>query len=602
MAETAVNPSTGEAVQWDGTAWKPLPMARNPQTGETRHFVDNEWKALGGGQQPAAAPAQPQPEMSFGQKMLAGAKRVGTGVMDLPTGINQMLANAIPEGAKPAANTAFRLMDAIPGMVVSRLMIGDIPSAEVANQRVTDREAEYQRARAAAGSTGIDFARLGGQTISTLPAMLAIPGAGGFLGAAGIGAGTGAGMSALTPVPNAGDGYAGEVAKNALAGGVAGAVGGVAGKALGSIIAPRIDPNVRALGNAGVELTPGQIAGGGFRNMEDVSRSIPIVGTGIGNAQRRSLESFNRSVANEVLAPIGQTVPKNAPVGRALMTQVDDAISSAYQSAHAKVKPFTPDRQFLTDFENVVNGNILMPDQKAFFTAVVQRQIMPRMGKADAIDGKTAQEITSELKRYARSYGASPDVPDQELAKAFRALTDTFDDMVARTNPAIAPEIKKANAAFARLIRMESASAGAGATEGVFTAPQFSTAVRRGDMSPRKGEFARGGALMQELSDAGRAVLPSTVPDSGTGLRTAVNTGAAGLTATGAGMIDPTLAGLYLGATGVGRAAYSEPATRAFRAAMLARRPEMIGLLGEGVRRGGQVSGVPLGGLLRQGM
>lgn len=600
MAETAVNPSTGEAVQWDGAEWKPLPVARNPQTGETRHFVDGEWKALDSGQQATVAPAQPQPGMPFGQKMLAGAKRVAHGFMDLPTGINQMAANLIPEGAKPAINAAGRAASVLPFFAPTAAMLGNIPSAEAANQGVTDRETAYQKARAEAGSTGIDFARFGGQAISSLP-LMAIPGAGTFLGAAGIGAGTGAGMSALTPVPNAGDNYAGEVAKNALAGGVAGGVAGVAGKALGSLIAPRIDPNVRALGNAGVELTPGQIAGGGFRNLEDASRSVPIVGTGIANAQRRSLESFNRSVANEVLSPIGESVPKNAQAGRALMNQVDDAISSAYQSAHAKVKPFAPDTQFVKDFGSLKSVNTLFRDQADYFKTFFNNQVMPELS-GGPIDGATAQRIGSMLKREARQFSGSQTVADQKLGKAFKDAVDVFDELLARTNPAAAPEIRKANAAFARMIRMEGASAAAGATDGIFTAPQFSAAVRRTDMSPRKGEFARGGALMQDLSDPAKAVLPSTVPDSGTGFRTAVNAGVAGLTATGANMIDPTLAAAYLAATGAGRAAYSEPATRAFRAMMMAQRPELVGLLGEGVRRGGQISGAPLGGLLRQGM
>lgn len=573
----------GQAVEFpDGLSGDALNAAVQAAAGQ-----------MGGATQP------PAPEMSFPQKMIAGAKRVGHGFMDLPTGINQMLANAVPEGAKPAINAAGKVASVLPMFAPTALMVGNIPSAADANQGVTERETAYQKTRADAGSTGFDFARMGGQAISSLP-LMAIPGAGTFMGAAGIGAGTGAGMGALTPVPNAGDNYANEVGKNALVGGIAGAAGGVAGKAIGSLIAPRIAPNVRTLADAGVELTPGQIAGGGFRRLEDAATSTPVMGTGIANAQRRSLESFNRSIANEVLAPIGGRVPKDAQAGRALVNQVDDAISAAYQTAHAKVKPFAPDKDFVQGFSDLMQKNILMPDQKAFFDAVMNRQVLPRM--SGQIDGATAQQITSELKRMARQYGSSPAVPDRELANVFRGLTNLFDDLVSRTNPTVAPDIAKANAAFARLIRMESAAAGAGATEGVFTAPQMSAAVRRGDMSPRKGEFARGGALMQELTDAAKAVLPSTVPDSGTGMRTALHGIGLGAGATATGMIDPALATAYLGATAAGRAAYSEPATRAFRAMMMARRPEFLGLLGEGVRRGGQVSGAPLGGLLRQGM
>jgi hypothetical protein len=534
-----------------------------------------------------------------------GAPRVGApigrmgrfmqGMGDLPAGFEQFLANVIPDSVKGVVNRATEYGKAVPAFALTSQMVGQVAPQEEANAKVTEREADYQARLKASGVDGTDWARVGGQVVSSLPAAL-IPGANTFMGAAGIGALTGAGLSGLSPVPDAGDNYAYEAAKNAALGGVGGAVGGVAGKALGSMIAPRIDPNVRTLADAGVELTPGQIVGGTARRMEDAATSIPIVGTGVANAQRRSLESFNRAVGNEVLAPIGQTVPKNTPAGRALIGQVDDAISNAYSAAHAKVTPFAPDAQFVQDFQGLLQNNILMPDQKAFFTSYMQRQLLPRMQKGQ-IDGATLQEISSELKRYARTYMSSQAVPDRELGGVFRGMVNLFDDLTARTNPGAAPDIKQSNAAFARLIRMEGATGATGAAEGVFTAPQFQAAVRRSDMSPRKGEFARGRALMQDLSDPARAVLPATVPDSGTPLRSAVGLLAGAGTS---GMIDPALAASYLGATAAGRMAYSEPATRAFRALMLARRPASIGLMGEGVRRGGQASGYGVRGLMNE--
>jgi hypothetical protein len=54
---------------------------------------------------------------------------------------------------------------------------------------------------------------------------------------------------------------------------------GAAGGALGRPIAPRVDPNVRALRDAGVELTPGLAAGrfeaNGVRNMAASARVGP---------------------------------------------------------------------------------------------------------------------------------------------------------------------------------------------------------------------------------------------------------------------------------------------------------------------------------------
>jgi len=55
----------------------------------------------------------------------------------------------------------------------------------------------------------------------------------------------------------------------------------------------------------------------------------------------------------------------------------------------------------------------------------------------------------------------------------------------------------------------------------VFTPNDLSNAVRQTDTSVRKGRYARGNALMQDLSDPASAVLPQKVPDSGTAGRLA---------------------------------------------------------------------------------
>lgn len=528
---------------------------------------------------------------------LGGAKPVGVGgrfmqgVGDIPQGGAQFLANVLPSGVVNAVNSATQWINDQPIIGPATKAMGMVPAtAEQLNQQTAQREQDYQAARRAAGSTGFDWPRLGGQVAASMPLAVAIPAGGTIGGAAATGALTGAIQGAIQPAVDPNSSYAGQSIQNAAQGALFGAGAGAIGRMLANAVSPPVGANVQTLKNAGVELTPGQIAGGGYRKLEDAATSIPIVGGGIDKAQRRSLESFNRAVANEVLDPIGQKVAKDAPAGRVLLNQVDDVIGKAYDSALSRVKPFVPDQQFVQDFRSMMNSNIMMPDQKAFFTEVLNRNIIPRLQASGQIDGKTFQTITSELKRYARQYGASQAVPDQELGRAFRALNDAFDELVARTNPSIAPQIKQANAAFARLVRMEGAASSVGAKEGVFTPGQLQSAVRRGDMTPRKGEFASGNALMQNISDPAVDVLPRTVPDSGTPFRGALQA----LTATGAaGYIDPLLAATYAGATGLGRAAYSKPGIDALRWAMLANRPDLIRGLAGPLAVTGQLTGSP---------
>jgi hypothetical protein len=515
------------------------------------------------------------------------------GVGDVPAGFDQFMANVTPDDMKPTINAATTspVVRAIPGIGLAARFLGNMRPAQEANTEIAQREAEYGQRRQAAGSSGIDWARLGGNVAAGLP-LAVVPAGASLPSAAAIGAALGGGMGAIAPQPEAeNNDYTRRALTSAALGAGAGAVGGAAGNMIGRVVAPKIDPNVRRLADAGVELTPGQIVGGTVRKAEDAATSIPVVGTGVANAQRRSLESFNRVVGDEVLKPLGKTVPKNTPAGRELITHVDDVISRAYSDALGRVKPFVPDQQFVQDYAALLQNRTLMPDQTTFYNKVLTNQVIPRLQKAGQIDGQLLQTMQSDLKRLSRGFSSSQSIPDQELGRAFLGLSGLLDDLVMRTNPAVAGDIKAANAAFARMIRMEGASGATGAVEGVFTGPQFAAAVRRADMTPRKQSFARGDALMQELADAGKAVLPSTVPDSGTPLRSMVGL-AAGTGA--AGMIDPAVMASYLAATGAGRAAYSEPATRAFRAAALAQRPEVVMALGEALRRGGQTTGAPM--------
>ena len=83
-------------------------------------------------------------------------------------------------------------------------------------------------------------------------------------------------------------------------------------------------------------------------------------------------------------------------------------------------------------------------------------------------------------------------------------------------NPARAPELRAANEAFANALRVEGGAGKIGSDQGVFTPDHLLSSVRQLDPSLRKGTFARGDALMQDLGDAGKAVLGNKVPDSGT--------------------------------------------------------------------------------------
>lgn len=528
------------------------------------------------------APTQPAPVAAP-----AGAgEGVAMGLGDPLHGGAQVLAHSLPTGAVDAVNSATAWVNRQPVIGPVTRALGMTPATpQQLDERIQQRETQYQAGRTAAGRTGMDWARMGGNVATALPAAVALPAGSGLLGAAAVGAGSNAALSLAEPVTDGGDFWA-RKKEQAEMGAVTGAVGGVAGRALGRMIAPNVSAPVRVLDQAGVSLTPGQIMGGMTRRLESGATSLPVVGDAVRGAERAGIESFNRATANNVLEPLGRSVPNTAEVGRPLLTQVYDDISQTFNGALARVNPFVPDQQFATDIQQI-GQNFLTPESQGTFARILRDRVVSRM-QGGPLDGRTFKTIDTELGTAARLYGASQEPANRELARSLRDVQMAMRDLVARTNPGEAPTIQAANEAFARYVRMEGAAGMQGATEGVFSPAQLSSAVRAADRTPRHAAYARGNALMQDLTDAGRAVMPSTVPDSGTPFRAALGVGAANM----AGLLEPTTAAAGLGLLGM----YTNPAQRAFQAAALAQRPMPFRVVGN------TLASAPLAGALAGGL
>jgi hypothetical protein len=116
--------------------------------------------------------------------------------------------------------------------------------------------------------------------------------------------------------------------------------------------------------------------------------------------------------------------------------------------------------------------------------------------------------------------------------------------------------------------------------------------VRQSDGTIRKNAYARGDALMQDLSDAGKSIMSSRIPDSGTAGRAM----AAGLGGAGAALINPNLL------LGVGAATLPYlPYTNRLAAAALGMRPQAAQGIADQVRRIGPAVGILAGPAAYQG-
>lgn len=449
---------------------------------------------------------------------------------------------------------------------------------QVREQQMLDRHLLNQTERGARIAGGVSGA--------VLPA-LALPGAGWVNSAQGVGkvgraATLGAGYGAGYGFANT-DGDLRERGVGAGVGALAGAgTGGVLqgiGNAFsrsGANAAANPSPQ-RQLSQMGVELTPGQMMGGGWQRIEDGLTSTPVLGDSIRNAQRRGLESYNRAVYDWALEPIGRTVSKDVDVGRNGYRVAEDIASSAYDSALSGVT-VDPSKGFNQALASVRAGPQMQGEAAAALANTVD-DLERRF--TSPLSGEAYKQLESEVNAAIRSAssGAQNNPALRPMIDRLSTIRQGMQDSFEAADPFAGVDKARADEAYARVVRLREAQQrqGTAMRDGLFTPGDFNAAVRQGDNTAGNRAYARGEALGQQLSDLGQSVLPRTVPDSGTPFRsilqvllgagvggTAANVGVPGAT--------PVMAGLGV-AGGAGAGLYSRPVQKALNKAYRAHDP-----------------------------
>ena len=442
-------------------------------------------------------------------------ERVGSGMVDPIHGGAQLLTHMLPQSVVDAGNKANNWLADKTGLVAP------VPAGGV-DQMVNQREQQYQAQRAADGSTGYDWARFIGNTISPASLTVArmIPGAAGanMMMRAGSGAVGGVAMGALNPASGS-DFWSDKALQAGL-----GAVGGAAAPAIAGgaarVISPETSAAAKKLLDEGVKLTPGQILGGTFKRLEDAATGIPFLGDAIKSAQRKGVESFNEAAINRALSPIGERLPKDMKAGREAIEFAADKVSQSYEKLLPTMRGEL-DGKLISDINGVKALGKNLPDaERGQLERIINNEIIDRFTAAGGkASGETLKEIESELGKNHKIFQRSESYDTRKLGDAVQELQASLRRMFERANPGKAEELTKANTAYANLVRVRDAASLAGAKEGVFSPAQLSGAVRKADPSKAKSSFAKGNALMQDISDAANGVLPSSVPDSGTATR-----------------------------------------------------------------------------------
>jgi hypothetical protein len=290
----------------------------------------------------------------------------------------------------------------------------------------------------------------------------------------------------------------------------------------------------------GVRPSIGQRLGGVANTLEEKFQSIPLVGDAIAGTRDRARNQFQVGLFNDALGQVGQELPKGVGPGHAAHAFAQDAISNAYDGALSNMTA-AADPQLGTDIGALQRQvGTLKPDSKTQFSKIWDDSVGRRFKLGNgAISGPAYKDAESEISKKIAAIRSNP-TGDGELADALEQARDALRGSALRNSP---PEAVKAldaaDAAHARIVRIETASRSAGGDPAEFSPKQYNNAVRTASGGVRNRNYLRGDALNSEVAALGTR-LGDKVSNSGT-----VDRLAAGAALTGAGYVHPAAAAAF---------------------------------------------------------
>lgn len=369
-------------------------------------------------------------------------------------------------------------------------------------------EQAYQTQRQAQGGSGFDPARLAGNILN--PASIVPATRVGQLararGVNTIGQAAAAGAVGGAMQPAVGEGTFGEQkTEQVVQGAVAGPIGEKVVGGVGRALNPLVSKAEKTMRDLGITPTTGQTMGGQFKTLEEFAQNLPLIGSSIENARQRVLFDFNKGVINKALGKVDDKLPANV-IGRDAISYASDQVGAQYDDVLSKMS-FDLDFKTTSDILNSLSkAKGLDANQRQKVTETLNDIVFGKFA-GQKIDGQTYKGLESDLRKKAGNYVNSATASEREIGDALTDVLGVLKKELYSQNPKQTSKLRRIDSAYGDLAVINVAAANSGASSGVFTPKQFSTAVRQQDQTRRKTSFAKGLARSQEISDAAVEVL-----------------------------------------------------------------------------------------------
>lgn len=310
--------------------------------------------------------------------------------------------------------------------------------------------------------------RIAGNAAATAP--MAMLGGGGVPSAAGMigrGAAMGAAGAMMSPVTQ-GD-YWSEKAKQVGTGSLAGAA-------------------LPAAGNALARNLP---------SPQNIAKAFPWVRDFFTGAEERTPAGFNRTVARQVLDPIGGTVDRSLS-GHKLNSAIEDQIGNAYAkvlpnlslSREGVARAISPElREFIGELD---------PLEGKQFETFVTNKLINKFPESGIMPGEVYKKVQSDFSSRAASFLGTQ---KGDLGKALLHTIGELNDVLAEENPQFAGDLRRVNESFKMWARMREA-AGQPTGHGKFMPSDLLQAIKNQDQTSGNAAFAKGDAVLQGFAEA----------------------------------------------------------------------------------------------------
>lgn len=411
--------------------------------------------------------------------------------------------------------------------VVSKFFADEVARVD---KMVKQEEEQYQLARQQQGEEGFDFTRLAGNIVS--PASLApvYRAASMVTNPLAKSVVSGAVGGALQPVTSGEFGE--EKAKQVAIGGALAPVGEKVLKTAGNIANPIISKAEQTLNDLGVSLTPGQLAGKGAEQLEELVKALPLVGNKVADAREKALFDYNKGIINKTLEKIGSKLPETEGgfIGRDALAFTKQELTKAYDDVLGKVNfeldptfrkamnkstdlvTSASDKQRLSDEINklILSRLPLVEGQTASnILDAAGKPIMQRDMFSKKFDGQTYKKIESDLYKRIKDYTKeTSSASEKDIGRALQEVLDSMKESLYRQNPSQVPALRKVDSAYGDFKVMKDAASYINAEKGVFTPGNLKAASKKSDKT--KSKFYKGEARLQEFAEAGEEVLGSS--------------------------------------------------------------------------------------------